>query len=139
MIISSSSFAVPEGRNRSSWKRCRYRGETPRHDHDGRVHPLPDRVGRPAALRGRVPQGRRIAGRDALDYELTHCQEEPDRYILRIRWTSVEDHPQGFRRGEHFPAFFSANRPYVSSIEEMQHYLTTDVIGTGKAAGQERP
>ncbi|MFD1659386.1 putative quinol monooxygenase [Streptomyces caeni] len=78
------------------------------------------------------------AAPECIDYELAHCQEEQDRYILRIRWTSVEDHLQGFRRGEHFPAFFGAIRPYVSSIEEMQHYLTTDVVGTGKAAGQEQ-
>ncbi|MFE9093915.1 putative quinol monooxygenase [Streptomyces sp. NPDC007264] len=78
------------------------------------------------------------AAPECIDYELAHCQEEQDRYILRIRWTSVEDHLQGFRRGEHFPAFFGAIRPYVASIEEMQHYLTTDVVGTGKAAGQEQ-
>ncbi|MGW2701903.1 putative quinol monooxygenase [Streptomyces sp. NPDC001340] len=78
------------------------------------------------------------AAPECVDYELSHCQEEAERYILRIRWTSVEDHLQGFRKGEHFPAFFSAIRPFVSSIEEMQHYLTTDVVGTGKAAGQER-
>jgi len=77
------------------------------------------------------------ASPECLDYELARCQEEPERYILRIRWTSVEDHLQGFRKGEHFPAFFSAIRPFVTSIEEMQHYLTTDVVGTGKASGQE--
>lgn len=74
---------------------------------------------------------------ECIDYELTHCQEDQELYILRIRWTSVEDHLQGFRRGEHFPAFFDAVRPYMSSIEEMHHYRTTDVAGTGKAAGQE--
>lgn len=78
------------------------------------------------------------ASPECVDYELSHCQEEPERYILRIRWTSVQDHLQGFRKGEHFPAFFRAIRPYVTSIEEMQHYLTTEVTGTGKAAGQEQ-
>ncbi|GAA2274798.1 hypothetical protein GCM10010415_47770 [Streptomyces atrovirens] len=70
---------------------------------------------------------------ECIDYELSHCQEEPDRYVLRIRWTSVEDHLQGFREGEHFPAFFAAIRPYVTAIEEMRHYLTTDVVGSGGA------
>lgn len=75
------------------------------------------------------------ASPECIDYELAHCQEEPDRYVLRIRWMSVDDHLQGFRRGEHFPAFFSAIRPYVSAIEEMQHYLPTDIVGAGQAAG----
>jgi quinol monooxygenase YgiN len=78
------------------------------------------------------------AAPQCIDYELAHCHEEPERYSLRIRWTSVEDHIQGFRKGEHFPAFFSAIRPYVTSIEEMQHYFTTEVVGTGKAVGQEK-
>ncbi|MFJ3924426.1 putative quinol monooxygenase [Streptomyces sp. NPDC090022] len=74
------------------------------------------------------------ASPECLDYELTRCEEERERYILRIRWTSIEDHLQGFRKGEHFPAFFSAIRPYVTAIEEMQHYLGTGIAGTGKAS-----
>ncbi|MEV7418906.1 antibiotic biosynthesis monooxygenase family protein [Streptomyces sp. NPDC089919] len=75
------------------------------------------------------------AAPECVDYELARCEEEPERYILRIRWTSVRDHLEGFRRGEHFPGFFGAIRPYVTAIEEMQHYQVTDVVGPGKAAG----
>ncbi|QNS06550.1 group II truncated hemoglobin [Streptomyces xanthii] len=71
------------------------------------------------------------AAPECLDYELTHCVEEPERYVLRIRWSSVEDHLRGFREGPHFPAFLDAVRPYVESIEEMRHYEPTDVAGTG--------
>ncbi|KOU15129.1 MULTISPECIES: putative quinol monooxygenase [Streptomyces] len=78
------------------------------------------------------------ASPECIDYELARCEEENDRerYILRIRWTSVDAHLNGFRKGEHFPAFFSAIRPYVKAIEEMQHYRVTDVAGPGKAAPQ---
>lgn len=76
------------------------------------------------------------ASPECIDYELARCEEEKERYILRIRWTSIDDHLNGFRKGEHFPAFFSAIRPYVTAIEEMQHYLVTGVAGPGKAAGQ---
>lgn len=55
-------------------------------------------------------------------YELSRCQEEPDRYVLRIEWDSVEGHLQGFRRSEHFRTFLGHVRPYVGQIEEMQHY-----------------
>lgn len=70
---------------------------------------------------------------ECIDYELARCEEEPERYILRIRWTSIDAHLGGFRKGEHFPAFFGAIRPYVTAIEEMQHYLVTKVAGAGKA------
>lgn len=60
-----------------------------------------------------------------LGYELTRCIEEVGVYILRIRWTSADDHMQGFRRSPQFPPFLAAIRPYVSRIEEMRHYEVT--------------
>lgn len=69
-----------------------------------------------------------------LGYELSHVIEEPDRYILRIEWTSVADHEQGFRGGPHFPPFLAAIRPYIEDIEEMKHYAGTSV---GSAAARD--
>jgi hemoglobin len=66
-----------------------------------------------------------------VDYELSRCEEESSAYILRIRWMSTADHLEGFRKGEHFAAFFAAIRPYVQSIEEMRHYAVTSVVGKG--------
>jgi len=66
-----------------------------------------------------------------VDYELTRCEEEPTAYILRIRWTSTDEHMKGFRGGEHFAEFFAAIRPYVRDIEEMRHYAVTAVAGRG--------
>lgn len=67
-------------------------------------------------------------------YELSHGVEEPDRYILRIEWTSVEDHMQGFRNGPHFPAFLADIRAYIQDIEEMKHYARTAVTSTPGAS-----
>jgi truncated hemoglobin YjbI/quinol monooxygenase YgiN len=66
-----------------------------------------------------------------VDYELTRCTEETGDYILRIRWTSVEDHLGGFREGANFAAFFAEIKPYVQAIEEMRHYRLTAVTGRG--------
>ena len=68
-----------------------------------------------------------------VDYELTRCVDEPVRYVLRITWTSAEDHLRGFRTGELFPPFFAAIRPFVGNIEEMRHYAPTPVHGSGAA------
>jgi 8-hydroxy-5-deazaflavin:NADPH oxidoreductase len=57
-----------------------------------------------------------------LGYDLTHCAEDPELFILRIRWTSVDDHLQKFRSSDQFREFFSHIRPFVDEIEEMQHY-----------------
>lgn len=70
------------------------------------------------------------AAPECLGYELSRCVEDPAAYVLRIRWTSAEDHLRRFRTGPHFPAFFREIRPYVDDIEEMRHYTPTGVTST---------
>ena len=68
-----------------------------------------------------------------VDYELTRCEEDFEHYVLRITWTSTEDHLEGFRTSELFPDFLAEIRPYIPSIQEMRHYTPTTVRGTGSA------
>jgi hemoglobin len=74
------------------------------------------------------------AAPQCLDYELSRCTDEPAAYLLRITWTSAEEHLQGFRGGPHFAAFFAEIRPFVEDIEEMRHYAVTAVHGPGGGA-----
>lgn len=67
-----------------------------------------------------------------MDYELTESVDEPGAYILRIRWTSVRDHLEGFRQSPEFAAFFAAIKPYVGAIQEMRHYAATGITGRGR-------
>ncbi len=62
-----------------------------------------------------------------LGYELAHCVEEPEHYILRIEWDSQEGHLQGFRQSLQFQAFSQDVRPFFNDIEEMRHYDVTQV------------
>ena len=62
-------------------------------------------------------------------YELSHCTQDPNYYVLRIEWDSEEGHLNGFRNSPEFRAFFSLVQPYVKDIEEMRHYT---VIGAGE-------
>lgn len=66
-----------------------------------------------------------------VDFELSRCADEPQVYILRITWTSADDHLKGFRTGDLFPGFLAEIRPYVEAIEEMRHYRPTAVRGAG--------
>jgi hemoglobin len=79
------------------------------------------------------------ASPNCLGYELARCAEEPDRYVLRVHWDSIDGHLEGFRRSAHFREFFSAIRPYVSAIEEMQHYTATDVAHSRTGDGPAVP
>ncbi|OJF11007.1 globin domain-containing protein [Couchioplanes caeruleus] len=66
-----------------------------------------------------------------IQFELARCVDQPECYILRIEWTSVHDHTEGFRRSPQFAEFLAQIRPYVSAIEEMRHYERTAVKGPG--------
>ncbi len=37
------------------------------------------------------------AAKGYINHELQHCLETPDRYVLLIRWQTLEDHVTGFR------------------------------------------
>ncbi len=71
------------------------------------------------------------AAPQCVDYELARCEEDFEHFVLRITWTSTEDHIEGFRKSELFEEFLAEIRPYISSIEEMRHYKPTTVRGTG--------
>ncbi|MEV0175143.1 antibiotic biosynthesis monooxygenase [Streptomyces sp. NPDC050803] len=73
------------------------------------------------------------AAPQCVDYELTRCEEDFEHFVLRIVWTSTEDHIEGFRKSELFPGFLAEIRPYIGNIEEMRHYTPTSVHGTGSA------
>lgn len=67
-------------------------------------------------------------------YEMTRCEEEPERFILRIEWTSTADHLGKFRSSAPFRTFFACIRPYVNDIEEMQHYQPVAGLSSPSAA-----
>lgn len=69
------------------------------------------------------------AAPECLDFDLAQCEEEPASLILRISWTSAEDHMKGFRGGPHFPPFLAEIRPFIPEIAEMRHYRPTGVAG----------
>ncbi|WP_067722552.1 group II truncated hemoglobin [Nocardia yamanashiensis] len=71
------------------------------------------------------------AAPECVDYELARSVDEPGCFILRITWTSAQDHLKGFREGEHFPPFLAEIEPYIENLEEMRHYERTPVHGSG--------
>ena len=60
-------------------------------------------------------------------YELTHSMEEPELYILRIEWDSLDGHMKGFRPSPEFREFFRYVQPFFNDIEEMRHYELTKI------------
>lgn len=46
-----------------------------------------------------------------IDFELSHCVEEPERYILRIRWDSLDGHSPGSGAARSSGASWSTSGP----------------------------
>lgn len=59
-----------------------------------------------------------------VDYEVSRCTEEPASFVVRIRWTSLEGHLDGFRRAASFPSFFAKVKPFYERIQEMRGITT---------------
>lgn len=58
----------------------------------------------------------------AMSFEMNQCVEDPTQFILRIEWTSPEDHLKGIRGTVEFEEFFPHVKPYFMDIVEMRHY-----------------
>lgn len=57
---------------------------------------------------------------ECLGFEVLRGAEEPERFTVVIRWKSIEQHENGFRKSADFPAFFAAVKPFFAAIEEME-------------------
>lgn len=67
-------------------------------------------------------------------WEMLRCVEEPDRYVMRIEWTSMNDHLSEFRTSDEFKDFIGHVGEYIGDIDEMRHYEQTGVVGVADAA-----
>lgn len=55
-------------------------------------------------------------------FDLSRCVDDPTQFILRLEWTSADDHMQGFRKSDEFRRFFVLVKPFYDDIQEMRHY-----------------
>jgi heme-degrading monooxygenase HmoA len=57
-----------------------------------------------------------------LAFEVARGIEEPQHFIVRIEWDSLQGHERGFRSSTRFAEFFASVKPFFSEIDEMKHY-----------------
>ena len=63
-----------------------------------------------------------VTAASCLAFEVARGVEEPEHFIVRIEWDSLEGHERGFRASPHFSEFFREVQPFFSAIDEMKHY-----------------
>ncbi len=69
------------------------------------------------------------ASRGFESLELQHCIEEENRYILLVRWQTLEDHTQGFRGSEAYQRWRALLHHFYDPFPIVEHYELVLVKG----------
>jgi len=55
-------------------------------------------------------------------FKVNRCIENPERYVLQIFWTTLEDHTVGFRESPAFAQWRAIVGPFFASPPVVQHF-----------------
>jgi heme-degrading monooxygenase HmoA len=62
------------------------------------------------------------ASQGYISHELQRCLEDPNRYLLLVRWRSVEDHTLGFRGSERYREWSRLLHGFYDPFPVVEHY-----------------
>lgn len=57
-----------------------------------------------------------------ITYELQECIEEENKYILLVRWETLEDHTEGFRGSQEYQEWKSLLHHFYDPFPIVEHY-----------------
>lgn len=55
-------------------------------------------------------------------YQIFKCVETPERYLLQIRWTTLEDHTVAFRQSPAFAEWRAIVGPFFAAPPFVEHF-----------------
>jgi heme-degrading monooxygenase HmoA len=62
-----------------------------------------------------------------LGHELHQCVENPDRFLLLVRWRTIEDHTDGFRGSPDYQRWKALLHHFYDPFPEVLHYKLTSL------------
>ena len=57
-----------------------------------------------------------------IQHELQQCLEEADKYMLVVRWKTIEDHTIGFRQSESYKEWKKLLHHFYDPLPVVEHY-----------------
>lgn len=57
-----------------------------------------------------------------IDHELQKCIEEENKYILIVRWNTIEDHTEGFRKSVEYNEWKRMLHHFYDPFPVVEHY-----------------
>lgn len=58
-----------------------------------------------------------------ISHELQHCIEDENRYLLLVKWETLEDHTEGFRGSEEYQRWREMLHHFYDPFPTVQHFL----------------
>jgi heme-degrading monooxygenase HmoA len=62
------------------------------------------------------------SARGYLSHELQRCVEKPERYILLVRWQTLEDHTEGFRTSAAYGEWKRLLHHFYDPFPTVEHF-----------------
>ncbi|AOZ92481.1 antibiotic biosynthesis monooxygenase family protein [Paenibacillus crassostreae] len=62
-----------------------------------------------------------------IHHELQKCMEQDNKYILLVRWETLEDHTIGFRESAEYQEWKSLLHHYYDPFPVVEHYVEIDL------------
>ena len=62
------------------------------------------------------------ASRGYISHELRRCVEKPSRYLLLVRWRTLEDHTVGFRQSAPYQEWKKLLHHFYDPFPTVEHY-----------------
>lgn len=57
-----------------------------------------------------------------IDHDLKRCIEHSSRYLLLVRWETLEDHTEGFRGSPEYHAWRTLLHHFYDPFPQVEHY-----------------
>ena len=57
-----------------------------------------------------------------IEHELLKCLEEDDKYLLIVRWQTLEDHTKGFRNSNQYNEWKKLLHHFYEPFPNVEHY-----------------
>ncbi len=63
-----------------------------------------------------------------IQHELQRCVENPSRYLLLVRWETLEDHTKGFRESPEYQKWKRLLHHYYDPFPVVEHFVETGAV-----------
>ena len=93
------------------------------------VATLDVKPGMEAAFETSFAQAQKIieAMQGYVSHELRHCIERESRYLLLVKWETLEDHTEGFRGSEEYQQWRDLLHHFYDPFPTVEHYSSVEL------------